>query len=250
MSVIGLGMPALPPRTALPTWKQAWDAALYGPDGYLRRHPATLRDDVDAVLELVCSRIDDHREVVLLGTGAALAPRVVDRRPDLLVRPDLPAGFDGLVVALDWLARVPCHVVISDDDGLPRVAHVDPATGQESVGLKLSDAGVPTGLRDWQERHWPLPEPFDRAEIGTTRESAWGQVVERVGRATVLAIEEGHLAGDRPAGGSLRTPGAEAPLPDGGHDLLAGVALDALAASCDGEVVTDADVLAVEVRRG
>lgn len=250
MSVTGLGMPALPPRTTLPPWKQAWDTALYGEQGYLRRHPATLRTDTGAVLDLICSRVDDHREVVLLGPAGALAPQLVDRRPDLLVRPDLPAGFAGLVAAVDWLARVPAHVVVADDDGVPRVAHVDPATGQEALGLKLADAGVPTGLREWQERHWPLPEPFTRAEVGTTRESAWAQVVDRVGAATLLAIEDGHVAGARPPGGSLRTPGADVPLPDGRHDLLAGVALDALATSCDGVLVKEHGLQSVEVRRG
>ena len=32
-----LGMPAVPPPTSHPTWKQAWDAALYGADGFFRR---------------------------------------------------------------------------------------------------------------------------------------------------------------------------------------------------------------------
>ena len=30
-------MPAVPPPTSHPTWKQAWDAALYGADGFFRR---------------------------------------------------------------------------------------------------------------------------------------------------------------------------------------------------------------------
>src|SRR3954451_10334038 len=30
-------MPAIPPPTSLPTWKQAWDDALYGGDGFYRR---------------------------------------------------------------------------------------------------------------------------------------------------------------------------------------------------------------------
>lgn len=32
-----LGIPTIPPPTSHPTWKQAWDAALYGPDGFFRR---------------------------------------------------------------------------------------------------------------------------------------------------------------------------------------------------------------------
>src|SRR3954463_12615189 len=30
-------MPVVPPPTSLPTWKQAWDDALYGGDGFYRR---------------------------------------------------------------------------------------------------------------------------------------------------------------------------------------------------------------------
>ncbi len=33
-----LGMPALPPRTDAPSWRTAWDNALYGPDGFYRRN--------------------------------------------------------------------------------------------------------------------------------------------------------------------------------------------------------------------
>ena len=36
-SLTSLGMPAMPPPTSDPVWKNAWDAALYGPGGFFRR---------------------------------------------------------------------------------------------------------------------------------------------------------------------------------------------------------------------
>jgi hypothetical protein len=37
MTSTSLGMPAVPPPTSAPTWKAAWDDALYGAGGFFRR---------------------------------------------------------------------------------------------------------------------------------------------------------------------------------------------------------------------
>ena len=223
-------MPALPPRTSQPTWKQAWDAALYGPEGYLRREPLTLRRDRDRVLDLVVAESADARSVVLLGAAGLLAPDLAARRPGLDVRGDLPEGYDGLVVAIDWLAHVPTHVVRADDDGRVRIVHVDPVTATEVLGSAVDDSGVPPTIGAWLDQHWALTTPGARAELGTAREAAWR-----------------HLRDSRPLGGSLRNPAGLAPVPDGSRDLVADVALDALAASCGGVVIDEPGVTRIEV---
>jgi hypothetical protein len=238
MSSTSLGMPALPPRTSHPSWKQAWDAALYGPGGYLRREPLALQRDRDEVLDLVVAESAHARSVVLLGAAGLLAPDLVARRPELDVRADLPDGFDGLVVAVDWLAHVPTHVVRADDEGRVRILHVDPVTGTEVLGSRVDDSGVPATIGGWLEQHWALTTPGARAELGTAREAAWRDVVRRVAGGRAIAVEHGHLRDTRPLDGSLRNPAGLAAVPDGTRDLVADVALDALAAACGGVVVT------------
>ena len=240
-------MPALPPRTSQPTWKQAWDAALYGPEGYLRREPLTLRRDRDRVLDLVVAESADARSVVLLGAAGLLAPDLAARRPGLDVRGDLPEGYDGLVVAIDWLAHVPTHVVRADDDGRVRIVHVDPVTATEVLGSAVDDSGVPPTIGAWLDQHWALTTPGARAELGTAREAAWRDVVRRLAGGRAIAVEHGHLRDSRPLGGSLRNPAGLAPVPDGSRDLVADVALDALAASCGGVVIDEPGVTRIEV---
>jgi hypothetical protein len=247
MSTTGLGMPALPPRTAQPTWKQAWDTALYGPGGYLRSHPLQLTGDRSSLADFVAERAEGHDELVLLGAAGLLAPDLGARLPRVMIRGDLPDAFEGLVVALDWLAHVPTHVVRADDDGRPRIVHVDPVTGEEILGSQVSDAGVPPSIGEWLTRHWPLPEAYARAEIGTAREAAWRDVVRRLEGGAAIALEPGHTRETRPVDGSLRTPSGGLPVPDGERDLLADVALDALAESCGGRFIVEQGLSRVEV---
>ncbi len=245
-----LGMPVAPPPTE-PTWKQAWDAALFGTDGYLRRHPPVLERDADALLALVAAHAPD--EVVLLGAAGVLAPRLAAALPGVQVRHDLPDAFAGLVLGVDWLSHVPAHVVRVDDEGHPRILHVDPVTGRERPGARLSETVVPQGIGLWLHEWWPVAEggPGARAEVGTGRDAAWRDVVRRLAGGRALAVERGHVAGARPRLGSLHSPAAAAGatdrcLPDGQRDLSADVALDAVAAATDGRVVHDGELTRVE----
>lgn len=247
MSTTTLGMPALPPRTAQPTWKQAWDSALYGPSGYLRHHPVTLGRPRQDLIDFLVPRLAGHRHAVLLGAAGVLAPDLSNLLPEVSLRPDVPADFTGIVIAVDWLAHVPTHVVQADDDGRPRVVHVDPISGQESLGLVLTDPGVPPTINEWLAQHWPLAEEFARAEIGTTREAAWRDVLRCLISGEAIAIEHAHGAAARPAAGTLRA--ADGPtIPDGTRDLYADVALDALAEACDSTLIIDESLTRLENR--
>ena len=145
----------------------------------------------------------------------------------------LPAGLtdldDVLVVAHEWLDVVPCTVAEVVAPGRLAVVLVDPATGEEATG-----AAAPTGDElAWCARHWPLDDlPVGaRVEVGLARDRAWHDLVSRVRRGTVLAVDYGHTAGERPAAGTLtayRAGALVAAVPDGSCDLTAHVAVDSL----------------------
>jgi len=269
-----LGMPALPPPTPLPTWKQAWDAALYGPDGFFRRQsPAahfrtsvhasplfaralvrmTREAGLDTIVDIGAGRGELLSQARALDPGLDLlgvevAPRPPDLDPAIAWTTALPEQVEGVVVANEWLDNIPCQVVEVDPDGVPRLLHVDPATGEEALGRPMSHGSVAPSLTAWCERWWPLDgaEPGTRAEVGTTRDTAWSDVVRRVAHGIAVAVDYGHTKQTRPPYGSLRSyrDGHEVDvLPDGSRDVTAHVAVDAVAAAVDGGVRTQREVL-------
>jgi SAM-dependent MidA family methyltransferase len=269
-----LGMPPMPPPTADPPWKSAWDAALYGPDGFFRRespaahfrtsvHASPLfaqavvtlarRAGLDTIVDVGAGRgellAQAHRiDPGLTLLGVEVAGRPADLAEEVAWTSALPESVEGLVVANEWLDNVPCHVVQVDPSGVPRVVHVDPATGRESLGAALTDRAVPAALAAWCERWWPLAgrEPGARAEVGTTRDEAWTDVVRRVTRGLAVAVDYGHTAGTRPPSGTLSSyaHGREVEvLPDGSRDVTAHVAVDAVAERVGGRVLRQREVL-------
>jgi SAM-dependent MidA family methyltransferase len=273
-STTSLGMPAMPPPTTAPTWKNAWDAALYGPDGFFRRespashfrtsvHASPLfaaalvelvrRSGLDTVVDIGAGRGELLSQIHELDPSLTLLGVEVAARPQALPSAiawtsALPESVEGLVVANEWLDNIPCHVVEVDDAGTPRVVHVDPETGLETLGAAVTDSSVPASVAAWCSRWWPLDGvvPGQRAEVGTTRDSAWADVVRRVSRGTAIAVDYGHTAEDRPPFGSLRSyrDGQEVDvLPDGSRDVTAHVAVDAVAERVGARVVRQRDAL-------
>lgn len=272
--VTSLGMPAVPPATTAPPWRTAWDGALYGPDGFYRRRTpadhfrtAVHGSDVMATALLRLLRESDLDTVVDVGAGRGellaalhrLAPDLELLGVEVAPRPTglpmaiawssaLPESVEGLVVAHEWLDNVPCHVAAVDDNGEVRVVHVDPATGEESLGHRLAGPGVPPSMAEWLNRWWPLDtgSPGARAEVGTARDRAWSEVVGRVTRGIAIAVDYGHQVADRPAHGSLRSyrGGRAVPvLPDGSRDVTAHVAVDSVAVAVHGTVIGQRDAL-------
>jgi SAM-dependent MidA family methyltransferase len=273
-STTSLGMPAIPPPTSAPAWKTAWDSALYGPDGFFRRESpaAHFRTSVhasplfaSAVVELLHSTGLDTLVDIGAGGGELLAEvhrldpslallgvEVAARPPGLPGSVDwtaaLPESVDGLVVANEWLDNIPCHVAEVDETGSTRVVHVDPTSGVESFGAALSSSSVPRSLAGWLKRWWPLDgaEPGTRAEIGSTRDAAWADVVGRVRHGIAVAVDYGHTRDDRPPFGSLRAyrDGRELDvLPDGSRDVTAHVAVDSVAVATGAAVLRQRDAL-------
>ncbi|MFG1950614.1 SAM-dependent methyltransferase [Micromonospora sp. NPDC048830] len=195
-------------------------------------------------------------------TAVEVAPRPVDLPPGIGWVAEVPAGITGLLLATEWLDNVPLDVAVPAEDGW-RYVLVDPATGEEAVGDRVSaaDAG-------WLAAWWPgtdaptvtgsgfraarpaegssltarsrsgCPETptatGTRAEIGRTRDEAWAEAVGHLDRGLALAVDYGHLREDRPVGGSLagyRGGRQVPPVPDGSCDVTAHVAFDAVAAA-------------------
>ncbi|MRJ76014.1 hypothetical protein GEV29_05655 [Aeromicrobium sp. SMF47] len=244
-------------------WRLAWQQALYGPDGFFRRsRPADhFRTSVhvgmfaEAVAELARSTsaasvvdmgagggellaaLRDHLPGVHLA-GVELAPRPAELPEDIDWMPALPERVDGLLIANEWLDNVPCDVVELDPAGVVREVLVDAATGEETLG--------PEHRSPWLDQWWPLTEPGQRAEVGTTRDLAWADAVRRVD-GTAVAIDYGHRAGDRPPFGSLRSyrDGREVEVrPDGSCDVTADVAVDAVADAAGATLLRQRDALA------
>jgi SAM-dependent MidA family methyltransferase len=248
------------------TWSDAMTAALYGPDGFYRTSSpdAHFRTSVSAspllaasVLSLVVA-VDEalgcptRLDIVDIGAGdgallggllkelpSGLADRFnlvaveIRPRPDDLPPPVNwtevpPTGVTGVVIANEFLDNVPCDVVELVDDGSVRQILVDPTTGEENLGPALDDRD-----RAWVDRWWPLHEPGDRAETGSTRDQAWSQIVGGLSAGLALAIDYGHQldvrrSGSLPAGTltGYRDGHQVVPVPDGSCDITAHVAVD------------------------
>ena len=247
-------------------WRDAWHEALYGPRGFYRGaegpagHFTTSthgplgppfadalgrladREGVHHVVDVGCGRgellthLAAQRPDLRL-TGIDVVPRPADL-PDAVAwlrspgGGELPAELasleDVLVVAHEWLDVVPCTVAEVVEPGRLVVVLVDPRTGAEAPGGALTDDEL-----GWCARHWPTGDlPVGaRVEVGLARDAAWHDLVSRVCSGTLLAVDYGHTAGDRPVGGTLtayRAGSLVAPVPDGSCDLTAHVAVDSL----------------------
>jgi SAM-dependent MidA family methyltransferase len=257
-------------------WRQAWEQALYGPDGfYVREAPrAHFRTSVTAspllarAVRRLAEQVDDALgrpdpfDVVDVGAGRGelllALPDVpsrwrltaVERAPDPAVGlrwfPDVPPTT-GLLVAHELLDVVPLDVV---DDG--RLVLVAP-DGAERPGQ-----AAPPDVAAWCERWWP---GSGRVECGLTRDAAWRSLVGRLHRGLAVAVDYGHLL--RPSGDTSTTPArpdvalggrrttltgyragrAVPPVPDGSCDLTAHVALDSCAAATGSRLLRQREVL-------
>ncbi|MEX2292109.1 MAG: SAM-dependent methyltransferase [Mycobacteriales bacterium] len=248
-------------------WRSAWSRALYGEGGFfLREAPvAHFRTSVAAsplfatAVRRLAGRVDDALgrpdpfDVVDVGAGRgellSALPDVparwrltgVDLAPDPQVgvgwRRDVPP-LEGLLFSNEWLDDVPLDVVF--DNRLVEVA----ADGQEVLG-----APAPPEALEWATRWWPQGR---RVEVGLSRDLAWAAAVQQVRRGLAVAVDYGHVLGDRATWGDRRptlTGWREGrpvhPIPDGERDITAHVALDALVAAAGGRLVEQTQALAL-----
>lgn len=258
-------------------WSVAMREALYGAGGFYPtgagpaahfRTSAHTRTMATAVLRLL-DRVDaalgrppvldvvdvgagrgELLTALAAGAGPHLAGRLRLTAVEVAARPaELPAtvtwaaepprGVTGLLLATEWLDNVPVDVAERDGAGVARLVLVDPDTGAECLGDPLTGRDA-----DWLDRWWPLREPGERAELGGGRDAAWAAARSWLARGLALAVDYGHVAGGRPAAGTLtgyRDGRAVPPVPDGSCDLTAHVAWDPLVA--DGLLLTQRGAL-------
>lgn len=266
----GIDLPVGPRHAAAVTtpWREAWQQALYGPDGAYRapagpagHFTTATHGPLGAVLAEALGRLADREgatHVVDVGAGRGeLVTALHGIRPDLRLTGldvvDRPAGLpesvewlvspggpalpvalsdldDALVVAHEWLDVVPCTVAEVVAPGRLATVLVDPATGEETPGSEPDAADLA-----WCARHWPVDDlPLGaRVEVGRARDAAWSDLVGRVRRGTALAVDYGHTRDARPLHGTLagyRNGALVTPVPDGSCDVTAHVAVDSLPA--------------------
>lgn len=241
-------------------WRTAMERALYGPGGFYRRelpsHHFTTSAQTPAFADSIARLVDevDGRlgrpasfAVVDVGAGGGdllthlaetLDERVrlvaVELRPRprglperIEWRGEPPERVEGLLIACELLDNVPCDVAVVDQAGHWRYEEVD------RQGRTRPGGGVGGEDAKWLAEWWPVRFPGERAEIGRPRDAAWRGLAGRLARGTVLAIDYGHLRGDRPGGGTVnafRDGRRTAPVPDGSCDITAHVAVDAVGA--------------------
>ena len=240
--------------------------ALYGTGGFFLRHApaehfrtsATASPVFAAAVRTLAGRVDDALgrpdpfDVVDVGAGRG---ELLSALPDVPTRwrltgvelaPDPRTGLawtdvvpplEGLLLANEWLDDVPLDVLF---DG--RVVQVA-SDGTERLG----GPALPEQLQ-WTQRWWPQGR---RVEVGLSRDRAWAGAVAQLRRGLAVAVDYGHVLGDRSVHGDRRPTltgyrdGRQvAPLPDGSCDLTAHVALDAVAHAVGGRVVQQRHALA------
>ena len=251
-------------------WEQAWEEALFGPDGFYRRPegpaghfrtashaaPVTLASallrlahetacgaivDVGAgrgeLLEAVAVVDDGPRPLRLHGIDLVPRPAGLAGRVGWTCSPDSPpasALADALVVAWELLDTVPCPVLEVGEKGQPRRVLVDVRTGDERLGDAADDVDLA-----WCRRWWPLdgaPEG-SRAEVGRRRDEWWAAQVMALADSAgglLLCVDYAHVLAARPPLGTLagyRRGRLVPPVPDGSCDVTAHVALDAVEAA-------------------
>ena len=246
-------------------WRSALERALYGPEGFfVRESPGRhFRTSVSATpvyaaaVRALAGRVDDALgrpdPFDLVDVGAA-GGELLQALPDVPSRwrltgvevapaPDAPVRWaaqvpelEGLLFANEWLDDVPLDVVF---DG--RLVEVAPD------GTERLDGPAPADLLDWAARWWPQGR---RVEVGLTRDRAWAGAVAQVRRGLAVAVDYGHVLGDRSDFGDRRTTltgyrdGRQVhPVLDGSCDITAHVALDACLAATGGRLLVQREAL-------
>ena len=252
--------------TSLP-WRAAMEHALYGPEGFfVRESPGRhFRTSVSATpvfaaaVRELAGRVDDALgrpdpfDVVDVGAAGG---ELLQALPDVPARwrltgveraPDRGAPvrwaaqvppLEGLLLANEWLDDVPLDVLF---DG--RLVEVAP-DGTERLG-----APAPPELLAWAARWWPQGR---RVEVGLARDQAWAGAVGQVRRGLAVAVDYGHVLGDRSDFGDRRTTltgyrdGRQVhPVLDGSCDVTAHVALDSCLAAAGGRLMPQREALAL-----
>jgi SAM-dependent MidA family methyltransferase len=225
------------------TWRQAMQAALYGPGGFYARGEPPARhfrtsvhvspSYAGAVLE-VLRQVDaalgrpERIDLVDVGAGrgellqqvlaaaaqpgaagaAGLAGRIAACAVEAAPRPP------GLGPRIGWQPVPPAAItglVIASEwlDNVPldvvELSAAGPVLVLVDPATGAERAGGPPAAADlaWLRAWWPLAGCGDRAEVGRSRCAAWAGVIGRIDRGVAIAADYGHVKTARPVCGTL-----------------------------------------------
>jgi len=109
---------------------------------------------------------------------------------------DLPASFEGIVVANELLDAMPVHQVVMRENGLREIfVDVAPYGGPESAALRVVEAAPSTpALAEYLARVGASLEPGWRAEINLAAIEWVRTAARRLRRGFMILIDYGHDA--------------------------------------------------------
>ncbi|MEU1358994.1 SAM-dependent methyltransferase [Micromonospora zamorensis] len=138
---------------------------------------------------------------------------------------------------LDWLTTwwpSPTSPRSADHEVTSGVSWTDATSASES-GFGAARPAQGSSLTARSRPGCPeTPHSDHRAEIGRARDEAWANAVRQISQGLAVAVDYGHLSGDRPVDGTLtgyRGGRQVPPVPDGSSDVTAHVAMDSVASA-------------------
>lgn len=182
-----------------PTWRDAWESAHYGPNGFYRSHPNPVNHFRTSVMESAetSSKIFDialwHYQQLgspdsftVLDCGSGTGDLVRDLQelcnhhnlnwkaqslnfPDTDIREIARLGGAGMVIAHELLDDIPMVIAEFNDDLQLVTVHVD-SDGAETLGEVFES--------EWVDMWWPATVAGARREIGSTRDVTWKRLLE------------------------------------------------------------------------
>jgi len=224
------------------TWREAMDAALYGPGGFYARGEPPARHfrtsvhvspsyaaAIAELLRQVDAGLGHPERIDLVDVGAgrgelleqalATAEQGTRSEPGLAGRiaacaVEVAPRPGGLDPRIRWQPVPPSGItglVIASEwlDNVPldvvELTAAGPAVVQVDPASGAERPGCWPDSADlaWLRAWWPLAERGDRAEVGRTRCEAWAGVIRRIDRGIAVAADYGHVKANRPAGGTL-----------------------------------------------
>ncbi|MEI6693551.1 MAG: SAM-dependent methyltransferase [Actinomycetes bacterium] len=183
----------------------------------------------NAVLMNQLCQLLDARQIRYQATIVELRPRPANLPENIEwiqgSAPDaLPDEVVGLIFAHEFLDDV--GMGIAQRINLKSLRHVlvDPLTGNESLGVEISNEE-----QAWIDQWWPTNQ--ERIEIGLSRDAAWAGIVSHLKAGMAIAID--YAQGTSPVASMMgfRQGVQLRPMPDGSMNLTAHVVIESCAAA-------------------
>jgi SAM-dependent MidA family methyltransferase len=240
-----------------PTWRDAWESAHYGPNGFYRANPnpvdhfrTAVMDSPDTSSKIFDIAYERYQQLgspsafTVMDCGAGTDDLLRDLRElcehhqlpwtlqslnftDTDIREITPLGGAGVVIAHELLDDIPMDIAECNDDLQLMTVHVD-SNGVETLGEVFES--------EWVDTWWPATVPGARREIGSTRDAAWAQLLRVFDTGCAIMVDYCTTQVDRMRGvfdaGTLTGYYAgriTRPIPNGTMNITAHVCIESLA---------------------